>query len=219
MVRAVTSGSGASKGPRTWTAPPRGNATRRRGYAIRHPEGSQSPTPGSRRRPGPETDERRRTRLRRRAAQRAQPVRGERPDAILGRRSGVANVCRPGAVVVSDPHADLCGHPAAIDQRLAFGSRRACRRCAEAWAHLGFRHRRGLSAQVPSPYDRGLRGPNVGGVVMFWWVLLGIVVVLGAVVAWQQRRGHSRRGLDYHAESPSAEHEKFQRGTDGRAGS
>jgi hypothetical protein len=53
---------------------------------------------------------------------------------------------------------------------------------------------------------------------MIWWVLLGIVVILGAVLAWQ-RRGRSQRGLEYDANSPSEEHEKFQRGTDGRAGS
>ena len=53
---------------------------------------------------------------------------------------------------------------------------------------------------------------------MFWWVLIGIIVVLGAVVAWQ-RRGRSNRGLAGGEDSPSVEHEKFQRRTDGRAGS
>jgi hypothetical protein len=53
---------------------------------------------------------------------------------------------------------------------------------------------------------------------MIWWVLLGIVVVLAAVVAWQ-RRGRSKGGLTYDANSPTEEHERFQRGTDGRAGS
>jgi len=58
----------------------------------------------------------------------------------------------------------------------------------------------------------------VSEVIMFWWVLIGIVLVLGAVVAWQ-RRGRSKQGLQYDAESPTVEHEKFQRRTDGRAGS
>ena len=33
----------------------------------------------------------------------------------------VADVSGPGAVVVLDPHADLCGHPAPVDQRLTLG--------------------------------------------------------------------------------------------------
>ncbi len=52
---------------------------------------------------------------------------------------------------------------------------------------------------------------------MVWWVIVGIVIVAGVALAWWTS-GRAKKGLASDATSASYEHERFQRGTDGRSG-
>ena len=53
---------------------------------------------------------------------------------------------------------------------------------------------------------------------MLWWVVAGVLVVGALALAWWSS-GRAKKGIAPPGHSSSIEHERFQRGTDGRAGS